>query len=41
MNKTVLMLIAVLGVSLVAGCASKKPRPTPTSSNAAASTDES
>lgn len=41
MNKTVLILIAVLGVSLVAGCASKKPRPTPTSSNAAASTDGS
>jgi peptidoglycan-associated lipoprotein len=42
MNKTVLILIAVLSVSLVAtGCSSKKPRPTPTSSNAAASTDES
>src|SRR5580658_7614771 len=41
MNKTVLILIALLGVSLVAGCASKKPRPTPTSSNAAAPSDES
>jgi peptidoglycan-associated lipoprotein len=41
MNKTVLILIALLGVSLVVGCASKKPRPTPTSSNAAAPSDES
>ncbi len=41
MNKTVLILIALLGVSLVGGCASKKPRPTPTSSNAAVPTDES
>jgi peptidoglycan-associated lipoprotein len=42
MNTTVLILIAVLSVSLVAtGCSSKKPRPTPTSSNAAVPTDES
>jgi peptidoglycan-associated lipoprotein len=41
MNKTVLILIALLSVSLVAGCSSKKPRPTPTSSNAAGQTDES
>ena len=41
MNKTVLILIAVLGVSLAAGCSSKKPRPTPTSTNAAVPTDQS
>ena len=41
MNKTVLILIALLSVSLVGGCSSKKPRPTPTSSNAAVPTDES
>src|SRR3984957_20685398 len=41
MNKTVLILIALLSVSLVSGCSSKKPRPTPTSSNAAVPTDES
>ncbi len=41
MNKTVLILIAVLGVSLAAGCSSKKPRPTATSTNAAVPTDQS
>ena len=41
MNKTVLILIALLSVSLVSGCSSKKPRPTPTSSNAAVPSDES
>jgi peptidoglycan-associated lipoprotein len=41
MNKTVLILIAVLSVSLAAGCSSKKPRPTPTSTNAAVPTDQS
>src|ERR1700722_16535801 len=41
MNKTVLTPIALLSVSLVSGCSSKKPRPTPTSSNAAGPTDES
>jgi peptidoglycan-associated lipoprotein len=39
MNKTVLILIAVLGVSLAGGCSSKKPRPTATSSNAAVPAD--
>jgi len=39
MNKTVLILIAVLGVSLAAGCSGKKPRPTATSSNAAVPSD--
>ena len=41
MNKTVVILIALLSVSLVSGCSSKKPRPTPTSSNASVPTDES
>jgi peptidoglycan-associated lipoprotein len=41
MNKTVLILIAVLGVSLAAGCSSKKPRPTATSTNAAVPADQS
>ena len=41
MNKTVLILIAVLSVSLAGGCSSKKPRPTATSSNAAVPADES
>jgi peptidoglycan-associated lipoprotein len=41
MNKTVLILIAVLGVSLAAGCSSKKSRPTATSTNAAVPADES
>src|ERR1700733_2506034 len=41
MNKTVLILIAVLSVSLAGGCSSKKPRPTPTSSNAAVPADQS
>jgi peptidoglycan-associated lipoprotein len=41
MNKTVLILIAVLGVSLAAGCSSKKPRPGATSTNSAVPSDES
>ena len=43
MNKTVLILIAVLSVSLVAtGCSSKKPRPTTGSStNSAVPSDQS
>ncbi|MFI4868866.1 MAG: peptidoglycan-associated lipoprotein Pal [Steroidobacterales bacterium] len=41
MNKTVLILIALVGVSLAAGCASKKPRPTATPTNAAVPTDQS
>jgi peptidoglycan-associated lipoprotein len=41
MNKTVLILIAVLGVSLAAGCSSKKPRPSATSTNSAVPSDES
>jgi len=39
--KTVLILIAVLGVSLATGCSSKKPRPEPTSTNTALPTDQS
>src|ERR1700681_325839 len=41
MNKTLLILIAVLGVSLAAGCSSKKPRPTATSTNSAVPADQS
>jgi peptidoglycan-associated lipoprotein len=41
MNKTVLILIAVLGVSLAAGCSSKKSRPMATSTNSAVPTDQS
>jgi peptidoglycan-associated lipoprotein len=41
MNKTVLILIAVLGVSLAAGCSSKKPRPMATSTNTALPADQS
>jgi peptidoglycan-associated lipoprotein len=41
MNKTVLILIAVLSVSLAAGCSSKKPRPMATSTNSAVPTDAS
>jgi peptidoglycan-associated lipoprotein len=40
MYKTVLILIAVIGASLAAGCSSHKPRPTATSTNAS-TTDES
>src|ERR1700687_1572604 len=40
-NKTLLILIAVLGVSLAAGCSSKKPRPTATSTNSAVPADQS
>jgi peptidoglycan-associated lipoprotein len=41
MNKTVLILMGVLGVALAGGCSSHKPRPEATSTNAAAPTDQS
>jgi peptidoglycan-associated lipoprotein len=41
MYKTVLILIAVLGASLAAGCSHHKTRPTATSTNAAVPSDES
>jgi peptidoglycan-associated lipoprotein len=41
MNKTVLILIAVLSVSLVTGCKTNKPRPMATSTNSSVPTDQS
>ena|SRR5580658_3714462 len=41
MYRSVLILIAVIGASLGAGCSSHKPRPEATSTNAAATTDQS
>src|SRR5450631_4137906 len=41
MNKSVLILIVVLGVSLAGGCKTKKPRPMATSSNPAVPADQS
>src|ERR1700681_888873 len=41
LNKTLLILIAVLGVSLAAGCRSKKARSTATSTNSAVPADQS
>jgi peptidoglycan-associated lipoprotein len=41
MNKTVLILIAVLSVSLATGCKTNKPRPTATSTNSSVPTDQS
>jgi peptidoglycan-associated lipoprotein len=41
MNKTVLILIAVLSVSLATGCKTNKPRPMATSTNSSVPTDQS
>ena len=41
MNKTVLILIAVLSVSLATGCKTKQPRPMATSTNSSVPTDQS
>jgi peptidoglycan-associated lipoprotein len=41
MNRFVVILTAVLGLALVAGCHSNKPRPTATSTNAAEGADQS